>query len=137
MTDRDDLRAVVDCLRDVVELEAAVLFGSRARDDAFSFSDWDLAVVSSDFGGMNPLERGLRTVDCRRGAVELVHLTPGELEAPDYSYLRCAILEEGGAIVDSGVFAAARRRYEERKERGEIEFRGDGVRFRGDDGDGD
>lgn len=129
MTSPPRLDALLECLHERVALDALVLFGSRARDDAFRSSDWDLAVISSDFQGRDPLERGLMTVDCRRGGVEFVHLTPGELATPDFSYLRCAILEEGRALRDWGAFERARRRYRERQAAGEIEF-GDGrVRF--------
>lgn len=120
------LPAIVDrllaCLRERVELEAVVLFGSRARDDAFDESDWDFALISSDFHDLDPLARARLTVDCRLPLVDLVHLTPEELLEPDSSYLRCAILEEGRAIVDAGIFTRARDCYAQRKSTGEISF---------------
>lgn len=127
-----DLEALVGCLSDRIDVESLVLFGSRARGDAFVDSDWDLAVVSADFEGLNPLERGLAVVDCRPPSAELVHLTPDELHEPDFSYLRAAILEEGVPLHDRGAFRRARIRYEERKEAGEIRFDGESVHFRGE-----
>lgn len=121
-----DFEALLRCLDDRIEVEALVLFGSRARDDAFVDSDWDVAVVASDFEGRDPLERAERVLDCPPPGVELIHLTPSELEEPDFSYLRCALLEEGRPLHDRGAFARARRRYEARKAGGEIVF-GDGV----------
>lgn len=115
---------------DRLAVEALVLYGSRARGDAFVDSDWDVAVVSSDFAGLDPLERGLAIVDCRPSTAELVHLTPGELLEPDGSYLRAALLEEGVPLHDEGTLRRARRRYEERKSAGEIRFDGGSVRFR-------
>jgi len=117
------------CLASRVRLEALVLFGSRARGDALDMSDWDLAVVSSEFEGLNPLERGLRVVDCVMPGVEFVHLTPTELLQPRLSYLRCAILEEGVALVDEGAFSTARAQYESLKAEGRIRFRGALVEF--------
>jgi len=110
-------------------VEALVLFGSRARNDAFRRSDWDLAVVSPDFEGRNPLERAEPVLHCPPPGVELVHLAPSELRTPDFSYLRCAILEEGVPVHDRGAFGEARRRYEARKAAGEIVFREGRVSF--------
>lgn len=119
------------CLSNRIELDALVLFGSRATDEAFDESDLDFAVISGDFRGLDPLERG-RRVDCRLSYVpglDFVHLTPEELREPRHSYLRCAILEEGRAVVDRGVFAEAKRVYEELKAAGKIVFRGPVVEF--------
>lgn len=126
-----DLAALLRCMAERIEVEALVLYGSRARGDAFVDSDWDLAVVSSDFEGLDPLERGLAVLECRPPAAELVHLTPEELLEPDGSYLRAALLEEGVPLHDEGAFRRARRRYEERKTAGEIRFDGRSVHFRG------
>lgn len=79
-----------------------------------------------DFEGRNPLERAEPVLDCPPPGVELIHLTTSELASPDFSYLRCALLEEGRPLHDRGAFARARRRYEARKAAGEIVFR-DGV----------
>lgn len=124
-----DVPDLLRCLGKRLTVDALVLFGSRARGDAFVDSDWDLAVVSSDFEGLDPLERGLAVMDCRPPAAELVHLTPAELLEPDLSYLRAAILEEGVALHDRGAFRRAKRRYDERKATGEIRFDGESVRF--------
>lgn len=110
-------------------LDAVILFGSRARGDALDSSDWDIAVVSGDFAGLNPIQRGLRVLDCLGPGLEFVCLTPAELIAPEGSYLRCAILEEGQPLVDHGAFAAASSRYQAEKAAGRIRFRGPLVEF--------
>lgn len=124
-----DFVRLLRCLQDRVDVEALVLFGSRAREDAFARSDWDVVVVSPDFRGLNPVERGERVLECPPPGVELVHLTTTELMDPDFSYLRCAILEEGRPLHDRGGFARARRRYRARKAAGEIVFEDGKVRF--------
>lgn len=125
---RDGLDEILDelvpCLSARVDLEALVLFGSRAEDDAFEESDWDFAVISADFERLDPLARGQLTVDCRLPLVDLVHLTPQEIMEPGRSYLRCAILEHGETVLDRGAFARARERYQRRKADGEITFHG-------------
>lgn len=113
-----------------LSLEALVLFGSRARGDALETSDWDLAVVSGDFEGLNPLQRGLHVVDCVLPGIEFLCLTPSELLRPEPSYVRCAVLEEGVPIVDRGPYARAKARYEAEKAAGRIRFRGPMVEFR-------
>lgn len=116
-------------LEECVPLDALVLFGSRARGDARPDSDWDVAVVSAAFEGHSPFRRGLLIEPCLRPRVELVCLTPGELLRPDGSYLRCAILEEGTALLDRGAFARARMAYQARKDAGRIRFKGREVEF--------
>ncbi len=106
-----------------------MLFGSRARGDAFEDSDWDLAVVSADFEGLNPIERSLRVLDCVVPRAELVCLTPAELLEPRLSYLRCGVLEEGVPISDRGAFREARTHYLAEKAAGRIRFRGALVEF--------
>lgn len=124
-----DFVRLLRCLQDRIEVEALVLFGSRARGDAFARSDWDLVVLSGDFEGRDPIERAEPALQCPPPGVELIHLTPGELREPDMSYLRCAILEEGRPLHDRGAFAEARRRYQARKAAGEIVFEDGGVHF--------
>lgn len=126
-----DLDRLLRCLRERIEVDALVLFGSRARGEAFEDSDWDVAVVSTDFQGLNPLERGLKVLDCRPVRAELIHLTPAELLEPGLSYLRCSVLEEGVPLHDGGAFRRARRRWEERKSAGEVRLDGAGVRIKG------
>lgn len=123
------IAVVQNCLSSRLRLDALVLFGSRARGDALEDSDWDIAVVSTDFAGLNPLQRGVRVLECMRPGVEFVCLTPDELLHPDLSYLRCAVLEEGKALVDRGAFAAAQSGYQARKAEGTIRFRGALVEF--------
>lgn len=116
-------------MRGLVRLDAAVLFGSRARGDALDTSDWDVALLSTEFEGLNPVERGLKVIDCVAPGVDLVCLTPNELLHPRLSYLRCAVLEEGTAMLDGGAFARARAAYEAEKAAGRIRFRGSVVEF--------
>lgn len=123
------IHAVQHCLAERIRLDALVLFGSRARGDALEDSDWDLAVISEDFHGLNPVQRGLRVVDCVAPGLEFACLTPQELLQLDLSYLRCAILEEGQPLLDRGAFARARAAYQARKAAGTIRFRGPLVEF--------
>lgn len=53
------------------------------------------------------------------------------LRRPELSYLRCAVLEEGVALLDRGAYAAARASYEALKAQGRIRFGGALVEFRG------
>ena len=124
-----DFVRLLRCLQERIQVDALVLFGSRARGDSFTRSDWDLVVVSPDFHGRNPIERAEPVLHCPPPGVELIHLTPEELLAPDMSYLRCAILEEGRPLHDRGAFVRARDRYQARKDAGEIVFEDGGVYF--------
>ncbi len=124
-----DFVRLLRCLQERIRVEALVLFGSRARGDSFVRSDWDLVVLSAEFEGRNPIERAEPVLDCPPPGVELIHLTPAELLEPDLSYLRCVILEEGRPLHDRGPFAEAKRRYEARKDAGEIVFEDGGVYF--------
>lgn len=126
---RELTERVLACLVQHIGLEALVLFGSRARGDSLDESDWDLAVVSAEFEGLNPLQRGLRVLDCMIPGAELVCLTPTELLEPRLSYLRCAVLEEGVPLYDRGPYREARERYLAEKAAGHIRFRGKLVEF--------
>jgi predicted nucleotidyltransferase len=123
------IHGLPEALEQCVRLDALVLFGSRGRGDARPDSDWDVAIVSAAFEGLDPLRRGLLIERCMRPRVELVCLTPAELLRPDGSYLRCAILEEGTALLDRGAFARARTAYLARKGAGRIRFKGREVEF--------
>ena len=113
---RELVEEVVRQLTSRITVGAVVLFGSRARGDALDESDWDLAVVSSDFENLNPIERGTLVLDCIQPHVELVYFTVRELLLPTLSYLRCAVLEEGVPIVDNGAYREARAHYEAEKQ---------------------
>lgn len=126
-----DFVRLLRCLQERIQVDALVLFGSRARGDSFARSDWDLVVLSQDFEGRNPIQRGEAVLECPPPGVELIHLTPEELLSPDMSYLRCAILEEGRPLHDRGAFARARDRYQARKDAGEIVFDEGSVYFPG------
>lgn len=53
------LRAFKKALSAVLPIEKMIFFGSRAEGHAEKWSDIDLIVVSKDFRGKRPLERGL------------------------------------------------------------------------------
>lgn len=60
-----------------------LLFGSRARDQAQTDSDYDLIIVSDQFSGVDPLRRGigLRPLWYETGGdgpMDLICLTPEE-----------------------------------------------------------
>ncbi|MGH7149318.1 MAG: nucleotidyltransferase domain-containing protein [Planctomycetota bacterium] len=102
-----------------VRANAVVLFGSRARGDALRDSDYDLAVVSPDFGGLSVHARWRRLDGAweEPRAVEEVCLTPEELAGLG-GLLVCDIVDEGIPIRDDGTFAAAREKLEGEKQAG-------------------
>ncbi|MBI5553780.1 MAG: nucleotidyltransferase domain-containing protein [Candidatus Diapherotrites archaeon] len=51
------IRKFAQCLRKDFKDAKVILFGSRARNDALADSDYDVLVVSSQFGEMNFFER--------------------------------------------------------------------------------
>ena len=44
-------------LKAVLELKGLILFGSRAKGDHITWSDYDICVISNDFAGQKPWER--------------------------------------------------------------------------------
>lgn len=77
---------LVDFLREAakrVRIERAVLFGSRARGDAFEHSDFDLILVSPDFEGQAFHARAAPFHLMWRGpsGLDLLCYTPQEFEA--------------------------------------------------------
>jgi len=91
-------------------LVAVVLFGSQARGDACSTSDWDMLVIAEgladkSFERHQSLKR-LLPVDCR-GAISLLAKTPQEFEANLPSlYLDIAL--DGQILYDPRGYAAER-----------------------------
>ena len=89
---------------------AVVLYGSHARGDAFSTSDWDLLVIARDLPART-LERHLflkrmLPPDCR-GAVSILSKTPEEFEARLPSlYLDIAL--DGRILYDACGYAEER-----------------------------
>ncbi|MHA1369876.1 MAG: nucleotidyltransferase domain-containing protein [Promethearchaeota archaeon] len=79
----DDGR-IIDFIRAVrahFSLEQVILFGSRARGDHFTTSDYDILLVSNDFEGMLFSERVASVLDHWHWypvEVDVICLTPGE-----------------------------------------------------------
>ena len=71
-----------DALRRLpVELDRAVLFGSRARGNHWKHSDWDVVLVSKDFEGVSFPERiSSLLLDLSVRNVELFCYMPDEFE---------------------------------------------------------
>jgi len=103
------LRDYLGRLGERVPIEAAVVFGSRARGEGFRDSDVDLAVVSGAFEGMSRFDRIYLLQEGWQGPVALEPLgfTPEEFLACDHLLL-WEVLHVGVALQDRGVFAAAR-----------------------------
>lgn len=59
-----------------------ILFGSRARGDWLHESDWDIAVISPKFEGMNMYDRSVAVHRLQREAIsiEVLCYTPEEFE---------------------------------------------------------
>ena len=66
---------------EVLDLNLALLFGSRVRDDWLVDSDWDVILVSRDFEGVEFVERVRRVSHLWQGdSLDLLCYTPEELE---------------------------------------------------------
>ncbi len=76
----EEFRAFREALEKEFRIEKLILFGSRARGDHLKESDIDLVVISSDFAGMDFLERIRRIARLWEGALRLEPLcyTPEE-----------------------------------------------------------
>ncbi len=65
----------------MLDLELALLFGSRVRDDWLVDSDWDVLLVSHDFEGTKFIERAKRVSHLwEAGSFDLLCYTPEEFE---------------------------------------------------------
>jgi len=78
----DGLRAFKKVLSAVLPVERMIFFGSRAEGRANKWSDIDLIVVSKDFRGKRPLERGLELYEKWNMdyPVDFICYTPEEFE---------------------------------------------------------
>ena len=66
---------------EMVDLELALLFGSRVRDDWLVDSDWDVILVSREFEGVKYMERAKRVSHLwKAGGLDLLCYTPEEFE---------------------------------------------------------
>jgi len=115
------LTAYLDRLGRGLRIEAAVVFGSRARNEGYVDSDLDLAVVSSDFEGTHRIERIGLLLEDWHGPVGLEPLgfTPAELLGCP-GPLVWSLLHEGVAILDTGIFARAREKLRQHIDEGRL-----------------
>lgn len=51
------IKKLVYCIKKEFQNSKVILFGSRAKGDAFNFSDWDLLVISNAFEGVSFRDR--------------------------------------------------------------------------------
>jgi len=115
------LHGYIQTLKENIPVEAVVLFGSRARNEALKGSDFDLAVVSDFFEGKNRLERMEFLLELWK------HPEPAEIfgfTVPEFSRadrpLLWEIIEYGRPLVDTGVYRRARQLMEKKKKEGEL-----------------
>lgn len=107
-----------------MSLRALVLYGSRARGDQLTESDYDLVVISDDFGDLNPIERRLRLYEAwdearPAKAADIFGFTSGEILAMR-SPVMWDMLEDGRPVHDSGVWRQAVEEFRRRKALGQI-----------------
>jgi hypothetical protein len=92
---------MIDALEDVMEINAVILFGSRARGDALPHSDYDVVVIGNFtqtyFNRLDIVGRLAPPV-----AIDLFCYTPREFEAMFESYNITAIDSIGDGIVLHG-----------------------------------
>ena len=79
------LKRFAQRLREGIEAERVLLFGSHARGQAYPQSDYDIIIVSRQFAGVHPLDRGLQLRELwyeagGYGPMDLICLTPDEFE---------------------------------------------------------
>ncbi|MDI6830675.1 MAG: nucleotidyltransferase domain-containing protein [Actinomycetota bacterium] len=115
------LEGFLASLREKVRVASVVVFGSRARGEALEESDYDLLVISPDFGALSIPDRAVLLLEAWPGrvALEPVALTPEEFARAEGA-LMWDILHEGTAVVDDGTFDARRRLFRLRLEKGEL-----------------
>jgi predicted nucleotidyltransferase len=103
------------------DVEAIIVFGSRAGEDHLECSDLDLAVISEGFRDLPPFRRTELLLELWGGNVALDALgyTPEEFDSTE-SLLLLDLMEYGRALVDRGIFSKARSLYHEKLDRGEI-----------------
>jgi len=105
-----------------LDVEAVVLFGSRARNEAMAESDYDLAVVSDSFAQLGWGERIALLQEAWEWAphAEPLGFTKDEFLAVD-RHILWEILDAGVPYVDRGTFAEAKRRFESLLESGKLQ----------------
>lgn len=104
-----------------MKIEALIVFGSRARGDAFYVSDYDIAVISAAFQGSTRPDRIFLLLDNWDADLPLepVAYTPEELTSAR-GLLIWDILDDGVVFKDTGVFKQKKALHEELKESGRL-----------------
>lgn len=125
-----DLEAVEGYLRKlmaVIDVQAVVLFGSRARSEPFPWSDFDIAVVSESFREKSRTERMCFLLELWEESIaaDIFGFTPEEFLRLDRPLI-WEIVEYGVPVTDCGVFHRARQIIEERKRNGLLAPTSDG-----------
>lgn len=115
------LKRYLHALERKLPVRAAVVFGSRARNDHWRHSDIDFLVVSEAFEGMPRSHRIDLLLDEWEDvpALEPFGCTPAELAGPGGLMLWDA-LHQGRPIFDDGTWRDARAQFQRRVERGEL-----------------
>lgn len=108
-------------LKSQIKVDVLVVFGSRARGDAYLTSDYDIAVVSENFQEINKLERIFLLLENWDAdfALEPVSYTQAEFMKAK-GLLVWDILEEGIIIEDSGLFSERKALHEQMKKAGQL-----------------
>lgn len=80
---KEEVKRFLGKLRAELQPEAVILFGSRARGEAWKRSDYDFVIVSSAFEGVPWLERISRVVKLwdSLSAIDALPYTPKEFAA--------------------------------------------------------
>jgi len=115
------LNAFVERLPRLLAVRAVAVFGSRGRGDPLADSDYDLVVISDDLRGLNPLRRRERLHEAwtTLKAADIFGLTGDELLEMD-SPIIWDMLEDGRALLDTGIWREAVAKFRAKKAAGEI-----------------
>lgn len=108
-------------LEQQIKVEALIVFGSRARGDAFKTSDYDIAVISDSFIKMPKLKRTFFLMEKWDAdfALEPIAYTIDEFKNAK-GLLIWDILEEGIAFKDTGIFKRKKIIHEKLKKTGKL-----------------
>lgn len=103
MDKREIVKSLKETLENHIEVEKIYMFGSRARGDYNSESDYDIAVVSPDFEKKSFQARQEEIRPIVREVLGLVSLdvvcyTPEEFEEGQDAFLPGIVVEEGVPI---------------------------------------
>ena len=101
------VRRAIEYLRERVQVQQAILFGSHARGEADAWSDVDLAVISPDFARMSHAKLMDLLVEVSLAVDPLVEIrpyTPKDLKEARPTNFLGHILAEGRVIYQNGKF---------------------------------